>query len=128
MEAAYLEQLEKLAELKDKGVLSESEFHLKKSELLARGTLQAKPASPATTPGEGSYWLPIPSLVLGILCMLALFDESGWDQDTVAGLVLFAMTGLVLGVISVCRQTLGRGMAIAGIVMASIGLLAALGM
>jgi hypothetical protein len=85
------------------------------------------PATPAQVAQGGTYGLPIPSLVLGIICVLALLDDSPWDSDTLAGGYMFAIAGLVLGIISVARQAKGRGMAIAGIVMCSITLLALVG-
>ena len=130
MEQGYIQQLEKLAELKQKGILSDAEFNLKKEELLkpteTTSILTSKAINEVNP--EGTYWLPIPSLVLGIICALALFDESEWDSDTTTGLLLFAIIGLVLGILGVSKQTKGRGMSIAGIVLSSLGLLAWLGM
>lgn len=131
MDQGYIQQLEKLAELKDKGILSETEFNLKKDELLKPQkniTNTSTTIASSEIKNEGTYWLPIPSLVLGIFCALALFDESEWDQDTIDGLLIFAVIGLVLGIIGVSKQTKGRGMSIAGIVLSSLGLLAWLGM
>ena len=31
---------------------------------------------------SGTLWLPVPSLILGVIVVLALFDESSWDKDT----------------------------------------------
>jgi len=77
---------------------------------------------------KGTLWLPVPSLVLSILAVLALFDDSGWDMEMLYGLFLFTGTGLVLGIISVSTQRKGRGMAIAGIVLSSLGMLAGFGL
>jgi len=77
---------------------------------------------------KGTLWLPVPSLVLSILAVLALFDDSGWDMDLLYGLFLFTGTGLVMGIISVLTQRKGRGMAIAGIVLSSLGMLAGFGL
>lgn len=78
---------------------------------------------------EGPIWVPIVSLVLGIVSVLALFDDSSWDEETILGLGVFAVTGLVLGCISLYnKQRAGKGMAIAGVVMSSIGLLALIGL
>ncbi|WP_372965913.1 DUF4190 domain-containing protein [Marinobacter sp.] len=76
----------------------------------------------------GTLWLPVPSMVLGIFCVLMLFDDSYWDMDTVMGLMIFAGTGLTLGIISLSVQQKGKGMAIAGVVLSSIGVLAGLGL
>ena len=75
----------------------------------------------------GGTWAGVASLVLGIVCVLAMFDDSSWDSDTVAGLAMFSVIGLVLGVMAFKISQKGRGVAIAGIVMASIGLLSAIG-
>lgn len=131
MDRDKLEQLEKMAALREKGILTEEEFQRKKTELLAaRRQQETSPILSSVSSGkdEGTYWLPIPSLVLGIVCMLALFDDSGWDNDTIVGMLLFAVTSLVLGIVSVSKQEKGKGMAIAGIVLSSISLLALLGM
>jgi hypothetical protein len=74
-----------------------------------------------------TYWLPIPSLVLGILCTLIFMDGSSSDAATLLGGLLFGALALGLGVVSVARQQLGRGMAITGIVLGSIVLLAFIG-
>jgi hypothetical protein len=74
-----------------------------------------------------TYWLPIPSLILGILCILILMDGSSFDAKTLLGGLLFSALALGLGMASVARQQLGRGMAIAGIVLGSIALLAFIG-
>lgn len=44
----------------------------------------------AATNGAGSPWLAILSLVLGVICVLSLFDNSEWDRDTVFGLGTFS--------------------------------------
>lgn len=94
------------------------------------GPQNAAPGVPgaATEGTAGTYWLPIPSMVLGIFCMLILFDPSPWDNDTVAGFLLFSGAGLILGIFGVAKQAKGRGMSIAGIVMNSISVLCGLGL
>lgn len=72
---------------------------------------------------DGPFWVPITSLVLGIICVLALFDDSQWDKDTILGLGIFSVSSLVLGTISLNKQKSGKGMAITGIVLSSIALL-----
>lgn len=130
MDRSQIDQLEKLANLKEKGILTEEEFSKKKSELLSAIPENVREVLKSTPPQayEGSYWLPIPSLVLGIVCILALFDESDWDKDTMVGMLMFSVISLVLGIASVSKQEKGKGMAIAGIVMSSISLLALIGM
>lgn len=70
----------------------------------------------------GPLWAAITSLVLGVLCVLAQISDAGTDSDTTAGCALFAIVGLVLGIISLNISKRGKGMAIAGIVMAVVGL------
>jgi|GEM_PF-1237421 len=70
----------------------------------------------------GTYWLPIPSLVIGIITALALLDDSATDTDTLIGLFTFVAAGLTLGIISISRQNKGKGMAIAGIVLNAVSL------
>ena len=43
----------------------------------------------------GSTWVGVASLIVGIVCVLAMFDDSSWDCDTVAGLAMFSIIGLV---------------------------------
>ncbi|MBS7418078.1 DUF4190 domain-containing protein [Pseudomonas syringae] len=71
----------------------------------------------------GSPWMAIFSLVLGILCSLALFDDGEWDLDTVVGLGMCSIAGLVLGVISINKKLPGNGIAIAGTVLSAVSLL-----
>ena len=87
--------------------------------------LLSAPAQPVKT---GSSWLAIVSLVLGVIGTLALFDESEWDRDTVTGLGLFSIAGLICGVASLSQKKPGERMAIAGVVLSSITLLVFIGL
>lgn len=91
--------------------------------LQAAHVQNARPVAPA-----GPLWMPIASLVLGIVCVLALFDDSDWDRDTILGLGLFSTAGLVLGALSLHAPTAGKGLAIAGTVMSAVCLLIFVGM
>ncbi|MBF5007231.1 DUF4190 domain-containing protein [Diaphorobacter caeni] len=75
----------------------------------------------------GSLWLPIPSLVCGLVVVVALFDPDDWDMDQVIGAIGFAVAAIVLGGISLAKQKRGSGMAIAGLILGILGLLGALG-
>lgn len=75
----------------------------------------------------GTLWLPVPSLVLGIISFLAQLDESSWDKDTYVGIIAFIVTAIVLGGFGIATQARGRGMSIAGIVLGVIALLAVIG-
>jgi peptidoglycan/LPS O-acetylase OafA/YrhL len=73
-------------------------------------------------------WIPIASMIIGIMCGLVLFGNSKWDDDTRLGLGVLSTVGLVLGVVSINQQRTGKGMAITGIVLSTITLLAFIGM
>jgi len=92
------------------------------------GAVQNTEATLKQQPDAGSVWMAIVSLVLGIICILAMFDDSDWDKETITGLGLFSITGLVFGVISITKKKPGNGMAIAGIVLSALSLLIFLGM
>jgi hypothetical protein len=78
--------------------------------------------------GDELLWLPMVSLVLGVICVISFADDSEWDKDTILGLGLFSVAGLVLGIVSLSKQKTGKGMAIAGVVMSAISLMAFIGM
>ncbi len=78
-------------------------------------------ASPHQTT-DGPLWVPTTSLVLGIICILALFDDSKWGKDTILGFGSFPVAGLVFGAISLKQKT-GKGMAITDVVLSSMALL-----
>jgi hypothetical protein len=82
---------------------------------------------PTTAEAKGTYGLPIPSMVIGIIAALSLFDDSKWDSDQINGGTVICIAGLVLGIVSLCRQRKGKGMAITGVVLSAIGLLAVIG-
>ena len=93
------------------------------------GGIQHSPAvAPHHQNPDGPLWVPITSLVLGIVCALSLFDDSQWDKDTILGVGSFSVASLVLGAISLNKQKTGKGMAITGVVLSSIALLALIGM
>jgi hypothetical protein len=76
----------------------------------------------------GTPWLAIVSLVLGILCVLSLFDDSEWDRDTLTGLGAFAVAGLICGIISINKRNPGHNLAIAGVVLSGLAGLVFLGL
>jgi len=73
--------------------------------------------------GSGSPWMSITSLVLGIICVLAMFDDSEWDNDTIVGLGFFSVIGLTFGIINITQNKSGHNMAIAGVILSVISLL-----
>lgn len=74
--------------------------------------------------------MAIISLVLSIVCTLALFDESEWDTETIQGLGLglFSVVALILGIITINTKRPGYGMAIAGTVLSGVSLLVFVGL
>ena len=130
MSNEILNQIEKLSELKEKEILTEEEFQQKKAALLKEMNSFVREGSNSSDKleNEGSYWLPIPSMILGIISILACFDDSAWDSDTITGLAVFAIAGLVLGIVSISNQEKGKGMAITGITLSSIAILVLIGL
>jgi len=120
-----LNKIEKLSTLKEKGILTEEEFNSKKQILL--NSLSSCNKSTNKESEDGTYWLPIPSMILGIFVMLACFDESNWNKDTIAGASLFVILSLTLGIISISIQKKGKGMAIAGITLSILSALIVIG-
>jgi hypothetical protein len=78
--------------------------------------------------GDASPWLAGFSLALGLICILALFDPSDWDSDTLIGYFSLAIAGLATGIGSTAAGHSGRSMAIVGIVLSSVALLAGIGL
>ncbi len=81
--------------------------------------------SPQNQPG--TLWLPVPSLILGIIVVLALFDESSWEKDNYIGMFACVVVAIALGGVGLSTQDRGRGMSIAGIVLGVIGFLGVIG-
>ena len=120
-----LDKIEKLSTLKEKGILTEEEFNSKKQILL--NSLSSCNKSTNKESEDGTYWLPIPSMILGIFVMLACFDEGNWDKDTIIGASFFIILSLILGIISISIQKKGKGMAIAGITLSILSALIVIG-
>jgi hypothetical protein len=53
--------------------------------------------------------LPVPSFILGILCVLTLMNGAQFDAEAWLGGVLFSGAAVGLGTASLIRQQLGRG-------------------
>ena len=77
---------------------------------------------------EGTLWLPVSSLVLGLICFLAGLDVSTWNGETFLGAFMSSVTGIGLGTVSVSIQKRGRGMAVAGIILCGFTLLGLIGL
>lgn len=130
MSNEILKQIEKLAELKERKILTEEEFQKKKVALLEEMNTFARERSNSSKKleNEGSYWLPIPSMTLGIVSILACLEDSGWDKDTMTGVAIFSLAGLSLGIVSISNQEKGKGMAITGVTLSSIALIMLIGL
>lgn len=87
----------------------------------------AAAVAPVVGEGAGALWMAITSLVLGLLCTAALWGDAEHDKETLTGLGMFLVGGLVLGVISLVGKKAGKGMAIAGVALSSFALLVLLG-
>jgi len=68
----------------------------------------------------------VTSFVLGILSTLTTLDDSQWDKNTVAGLAIFSIAGLVIGIVGLNITKKWRGMSIAGFVLSAVGLMVSL--
>lgn len=97
--------------------------------------MQTAPVMPQNEPVQAQeniksakeyFWMSIISLVVGIICFLAAFDDSEWDDDTVIGFLIFLLVAIINGIVVLCKEKKRkdvRGMAIAGIVLAGLALL-----
>lgn len=125
MSLEILEKIEKLSELKDKGILTQEEFENKKRYLLDENNNNNNEMS-FTKKTEGTNWLPIPSFIFGLLAFLASFDESEWNMDEKIGVLFFISIAFILGFISISIQNNGKALSIAGIVLSILASLAIL--
>lgn len=65
-------------------------------------------------------------VILGIFPLLAFFTTPVWTRSHALGSAVFAVAALVLGCISTAKQHRARGVGIAAVVLAVIGMLMAL--
>lgn len=49
------------------------------------GAPQVIPMTHSLQNSNESMWVPIASLVLGVICVLMLFDDSDWDKYEIRG-------------------------------------------
>lgn len=82
---------------------------------------------PASAKTDGPVWMAIVALVSGIICALALMNDEPMDEETILGLFIFSIAGIVFGAISIKKYISGKKMAIAAVVLSSISLLALIG-
>ncbi len=83
---------------------------------------QSQTASGDSRAGKRSdLWLAALSVVAGVISlMIVLFDDEGWDRDTVAGFFMLVLIGLAAGIGTLSNGLLGRRVAISGIVINSL--------
>lgn len=98
-----------------------------KAEICPKCGVRQMAANMSADVKSGTLWLPVPSMILGLLMLLTFLDDSGWDSDTIIGCAFLAIIGLVLGIVSVSTQKKGKGMAITGILCSILSLIALLG-
>ena len=84
--------------------------------------------APASVAGRRTSWEAIVSLILGIVAMLAMLDDSEWDLETCLGVGMLAIGGIVCGAIDLSGNNGNRGLSIAGVVLSAIALLALIGL
>jgi len=90
------------------------------------GGLQSSEARPSTP--RTDHWIAIVSLVTGIIAILAMLDDSVWGWDEVIGVLSVGiLPSIALGILAIQRKSAGVGMAIAGLVMGVVALLALIG-
>ena len=133
------DELEKLHDLKVRGVLSESEFHQQKARLLAGNSPPPpRPAqvshvvhTNAAQAPQGGSGFAVGSLVMGIVSMLAVMggseDPDFGAEDGWLGVLMFAGVGIGLSVVAFSGLRTGRGMAFVGLGLSILAGLAAIG-
>lgn len=90
----------------------------------AQSTTQQKEAvQDVPTNKAETIAFPITSMVLGIIAVLGSLSISRFDTDALLGVAVLSLAGLILGIVCVKKQKRGKGMAIAGIALGSVGIL-----
>ena len=77
-----------------------------------------------------AHWASITALITGIVVfLLAGLTEAdgGWTQDAIAGVVVLGCVPIIFGIVSLSKKQGGRWMAITGMVLGILMLLAAIG-
>lgn len=80
-----------------------------------------------STTSLSAAWLPAVSVGLGALALLALLENSNPDTDTLEGIGIFSVAGIVLGAVGLSKLRPYRNLAMAGLVVSGLALLYALG-
>lgn len=66
--------------------------------------------------------MSITSMILGIINLLAVLGVDSADDDVMGLIFLFTVATLILGIVAIAQKNAGKGMAIAGVVLAGITL------
>ncbi len=119
-----LEELEKLTELKNKGIITEAEFEFKKFELLnkvnANNILQNKK--------DGSYLLPILSFLIAFISFIISLDPASiLILGGISELMFFIILSFILGTVSLSTQTNGTFLAVLTVILSILSGLILLG-
>lgn len=83
--------------------------------------------STTKTREDGPLWRPILTLVIGILAVCPFVDGPRLDHDTTVGVAMFGVGDLIFGGWTLSQQKHGRWLAIGGVALSVIALLALLG-
>ncbi len=102
-----LNKIEKLANLKDKGILSQEEFESKKKILLNAFENDTKVSTVHTEDNTASIWMAIFGSMFGFLVFIIPFEDGKWDKDTVIGFIFFAFIAIALAVASLKMSNKG---------------------
>ena len=132
------DELEKLHDLKIRGVLSEAEFQQQKARLLHGSAPPTPPkpiahyAPPRTPyPQAGGAGFAVGSLVMGIISVLAVMggseDPNFGDEEGWLGVLIFAGVGIGLSSVALSGIRSGKGMAYMGLGLSVLSGLTALG-
>ena len=77
--------------------------------------------------GLSAAWIPAGSVVAGLLALLALMSDTDLDRDTLMGICVFAVAGIVLGSIGLGKSRPYRNLAMGGLILSALMLLCTLG-
>lgn len=72
---------------------------------------------------EGPHWVSVLGLTFSILSLFGTLGSEGADKDTVLGLSIFIVIGLVCGAIGIRHTGDERKMAIASVILSAMSIL-----
>ena len=119
-----LKKLEKLSELKNKGIITEAEFEFKKFDLLNNkmhniNNMQIKNKK------EGSYFLPILSFLIALISFFITLDAAYIILlfNDISALMFFIGLSFILGIISLSSQTNGTFLSVTSVILSGLSCL-----